>query len=90
MLRKLERLEARITRRQKHLIARAASLRGTSITDFVIASAQQAATATIRDCEVLRLNDDARDAFVHALLNPPAPSAAARAAARRYKARLRT
>ena len=53
MLRKQERLEARVTRQQKRLIERAAYLRGTSVTDFVVASAQQAATATIRDSEML-------------------------------------
>ena len=87
MLRKQERLEARVTRQQKRLIERAAYLRGTSVTDFVVASAQQAATATIRDSETLSLRDEAREAFVNALLNPPAPNPAARAAARRYKDR---
>lgn len=87
MQRKQERLEARVTRHQKRLIARAAELRGTSVTDFVVASAQQAATATIKDSEVLSLSDEAREVFVKALLNPPAPNAAARAAARRYKRR---
>jgi len=87
MLRKQERLEARVTRQQKRLIERAAYLRGTSVTDFVVASAQQAATATIRDSETLGLRDEAREAFVHALLKPPAPNPAARAAARRYKER---
>ena len=87
MLRKQERLEARVTRQQKRLIERAAYLRGTSVTDFVVASAQQAATATIRDSETLSLRDEAREAFVNALLNPPAPNPAVRAAARRYKER---
>jgi len=87
MLRKQERLEARVTRQQKRLIERAAYLRGTSVTDFVVASAQQAATATIKDSEMLSLRDEAREAFVNALLNPPAPNPAARAAARRYKER---
>ncbi len=87
MLRKQERLEARVTRQQKRLIERAAYLRGTSVTDFVVASAQQAATVTIRDSETLGLRDEAREAFVNALLNPPAPNPVARAAARRYKDR---
>jgi len=43
---KLERLEARITRDQKRIIERAARLRGTSVTDFVVVSAQRAATDT--------------------------------------------
>jgi len=60
-------------------------LRGTTITEFVVASAQEAATNTIKDFEVLHLRDKAREVFVKAILNPPAPTDAARAAAERYK-----
>ena len=84
---KVQRLEARLTREQKRIIERAAELRGTTVTDFVVVSAQQAATETIKDFEMLRLRDAAREVFVKALLNPPAPNATARAAARRYKER---
>ncbi len=83
--RKAERLEARLTPEQKNLIARAAALRGSTVTQFVVASAQQAAFETIKDFELLTLHDSARDAFVKALLNPLAPNAAARSAAKRYK-----
>jgi len=83
--RKEERLEARVTHEQKKLIARAAALRGFSVTEFVVASAQQAASETIKDFELLTLHEDARDVFVNALLNPPPPNEAARAAAKRYK-----
>ncbi len=83
--RKEERLEARLTPAQKNLIARAAALRGSSVTEFVVASAQQAASETIKNFELLTLHDSARDAFVKAVLNPSAPNAAARSAARRYK-----
>lgn len=86
--RKEKRLEARITPDQKRLIERAAQLRGTTVTEFVVVSVQQAATKTIRDFETLTLRDQARDVFVSALLNPPAPNAAARAAAQRYKAQM--
>ena len=85
---KVERLEARVTMDQKAIIMRAAKLRGTTVTDFVVVSAQQAATETIRDFEILRLRDEAREAFVNALLNPPPPNSAAKAAARRYKERI--
>lgn len=85
--RKAERLEARVTREQKRVISRAAELRGTSVTDFVIMSAQQAAAETIREFEVLSLRGAAQDAFVNAILKAPAPSAAARSAAQRYKNR---
>ena len=83
--RKKERLEARVTRAQKRLIERAAALRGSSVTEFVIASAQEAAASTIRDFDVLHLRDEAREVFINAVLNPPAPYDAARAAASRYR-----
>ena len=85
---KLERLEARITREQKRLIERAAGLRGTSLTDFVVVSAQQAATNTIKEYEMMSLHGEARDVFVNTLLNPPAPNAAAKRAAKRYLRRI--
>lgn len=83
--RKEERLEARVTPEQKRLIERAAELRGTTVTEFVVVSAQQAAATTIRDFETLALRDEAREVFVRAVLHPPAPNAAARRAAERYK-----
>jgi uncharacterized protein (DUF1778 family) len=80
-----ERLEARVTSAQKRLIERAAQLRGTSVTDFVVTNLQAAAAATIRDFETLCLRDEERELFVHALLNPPEPNDTAKAAAARYK-----
>ena len=82
---KEERLEARISRAQKRILEHAASLRGASLTDFVIASAQEAATRTIKDFEMLTLHGKAREVFVAALLNPPAPNKSLRKAAERYK-----
>ena len=86
--RKQQRLQARITPDQKRLIERAAELRGTTVTEFVVASAQQAASETIKDFEVLTLRDRARKVFVDAILNPPLPNKAVRTAVRRYKAQL--
>jgi len=83
--RKEERLEARVTLEQKKMIARAAALRGSSVTEFVVASAQQAAADVIKDVELLTLHDEARDVFVSAILHPPKPNEAARKAARRFK-----
>src|SRR4051812_10537522 len=83
-LSKQERLEARITPEQKRILEKAASLRGTSLTDFVITSAQDAATETIKEFEVLSIRGQAREVFVAALLNPPAPNGAAMKAAQLY------
>lgn len=83
--RKEERLEARIAPNQKRLIKRAAELRGTTLTEFVVLSAYEAAAKTINEFEALSLRDDARKVFVDAILNPATPNNAARAAAKRYR-----
>lgn len=85
---KADRLEARVTPEQKQLIARAAALRGSSVTEFLVASAQEAAAETIKKFEILTLHDEAREAFVDAVLHPPAPNQAARKAARRYRSEI--
>src|SRR3989442_14619953 len=82
-----QRLEARISEEQKQLFVRAAELQGRSLTDFVIASAQEAAIETVRTHEALRLSERDRQAFVSALLAPPAPTKALSQAARRYRER---
>jgi uncharacterized protein (DUF1778 family) len=81
---KHQRLEARVTPAQKRLIERAAELQGTSVTAFVVVSAQEAATRTINEAQVLSLRGEARERFVDLILNPPKPNDAARTAARRY------
>jgi len=82
---KEERLEVRIPKALKRLLEHAASLRGTSLSDFVLTSAQKEATQTIKDFEMLTLCHEAREVFVKALLNPRAPNEALRKAADRYK-----
>jgi uncharacterized protein (DUF1778 family) len=82
---KKERLEARITTGQKTLFLRAATLTGRSLTDFVVASAQEKAMSTVREYEAMTLSARDTAAFVSALLNPPAPGERLRKAARRYK-----
>lgn len=80
-----KRLEVRVTADQKNKIERAARLKGTSVTDFVVNEAQAAAIATIKEFEVLELRDDDRRVFVEALLNPPKPNAALKQAVARHK-----
>lgn len=84
---KKERLEARLTREQKKHIEHAARIKGTSVSDFVVLSADDAAVRTIREQEILTLNEQAREIFANALLNPPAPSGRLVTAARRYRER---
>ena len=82
-----ERLEARISKAQKDLFVRAAELQGRSLTDFVVVSAQEAALQTVRTQDSLRLSERDREAFVSALLTPPAPVKTLRQAAKRYRER---
>ena len=81
---KRDRLEARITRDQKAVLMRAAALQGRTLTDFVVHSAQEAALRVIEVHESIQLVKQDREAFVEALLNPPAPGKRLRAAARRF------
>lgn len=83
--RKGELLEVRLSPAQRHLIERAAALCETSATEFIVASAQEAATTAIKDFDVLHLRDQACAVFVNAVLNPPTPNEAASAGAERYK-----
>lgn len=89
-MRKTERIEARVTREQKARIEEAANLRGTSVTEFVVMSAEDAAARTIREHEVLVLTEQSRKVFIEALLNPPRPTARALAAVRYYREKIRS
>ena len=76
-----------MTPEQKKLLERAAALEGRSLTDFALSSAEAAGADTISRYELLKLTPDNQEVFVHALLNPPAPNKALRAAAARYLSR---
>lgn len=82
-----QRLEARISKAQKDLFLRAAALQGRSLTDFLIASAQEAALTTVRTHDAVRLSERDREAFVSALLAPAAPAKTLQRAAKRYRER---
>lgn len=79
------RLEARVKPEIKALWQKAAALEGRTLTDFVIASVQEAAYKVIERHEQLKLDRNDSEAFVAALLNPPQPNEALKAAALRYQ-----
>ncbi len=82
------RLEARISPTQKSVLQRAAALSGRTLSEFVVASAQEAASKVIQEHELIRLSRAEQTAFVKALLSPRAPSANLRKAAAAYKKRI--
>lgn len=79
-----ERVQARINPDTKRLLERAASLRGMSLSEFMVSSAYDAATRTVKDHQVVSLSARDSEAFAQALLNPPAPNAALKRARARY------
>jgi uncharacterized protein (DUF1778 family) len=80
-----KRLELRITLGQKDFLARAAASLGRSLTDFVVTSAGETAARTVKEHESMIFSDRDRKFFIRALLNPPAPGARLRNAARYYR-----
>jgi uncharacterized protein (DUF1778 family) len=82
---RVARLEARMTTAQKALLQRAAALSGRTLSEFVLASAQEAAAKVIQEYEIIRLSRSEQVAFVTALLKPRVPSARLRKAAEKYR-----
>lgn len=80
------RLEARISAEQKALFQQAATLSARTLSEFVVASAQEAASRIIRTHEAITLTRDEQIRFVSALLAPPTPNERLRDAARQYRA----
>ncbi len=79
------RLAVRVTPEQKALLQRAAALRGLSLAGFLVQSAQAAAEEVIRKREIITLSARDTAVLVEALLNPPPPNEALRAALRRHR-----
>jgi uncharacterized protein (DUF1778 family) len=79
------RLEARIAPDALAVIKRAAELQGRSISDFVVAAAQEAANHTIEEAQIIRLAVEDQRAIVEAILNPPPLAPAMERAAARHR-----
>jgi uncharacterized protein (DUF1778 family) len=82
------RLEARISREALAVVRRAAEIQGRSVSDFVVAAAQDAAQKAVTEIEVMRLSSKAQEKFVDLLLNPHAPAPSLRKAFRRHRERV--
>jgi uncharacterized protein (DUF1778 family) len=83
------RLEARITREALAVVRRAAEIQGRSVSDFVVAAAQEAAEKTVTEIEVIRLSREAQEKFAALLMNPPPLAPALKKAFGRHKALVR-
>ena len=79
------RLEARLPHLVMSRLKRAAEIRGRTLTDFVVAAADEAACRTIEETEIIRLSIEGQRQIAEAILNSPEPAPALRRGARRYR-----
>lgn len=79
------RLAARVQPEVKRLLERAATLKGQSLSAFMVSHLTEAARKIVDDHERLALSRRDQEAFFEALMNPPEPNARLKAAARRHR-----
>jgi uncharacterized protein (DUF1778 family) len=84
------RIEARIAPDALRIVRRAAEIQGRSVSDFVVAAAQEAASRTIEEAQIIRLSVEDQRAFAEAMVNPASPSAALLRAAKAHLALIKT
>ena len=83
------RIEARISPDALAIVKRAAEIQGRSLSDFVVAAAQEAAHRTIEETQIIRLSVEDQRAFAEAILNPPPPAPALIRAAEAHRRLIR-
>jgi len=79
------RLEARISPDGLAIVKRAAEIQGRSLSDFVVAAAQEVAYRTIEEVEIIRLSPEDQRLLAEALLNPPPVAPALERAMEHYR-----
>lgn len=68
---KMDRIDLRVTRDQKEVLARAAALSGLSMSSFLVAKALNEAKKIVSKSESIVLSNRDRDMFYALLKNPP-------------------
>ena len=75
---KSERLQLRLTNQQKDIIARAAQVKQTTMTNFILEKSYEAAVEVLSEQTIFSLTDEEWDNFCQALEAPPKPIPALR------------
>jgi uncharacterized protein (DUF1778 family) len=68
------RTEARIAPDALAIVRRAAEIQGRSVSDVLVAAAQEAASRTIAETEIIRLSVEDQRRVAQAILDPPEPT----------------
>ena len=79
------RLEARLPNEVLARLKRAAEIQGRTLTDFVVAAADEAACRALEQAEIIRLSFEDQRQIAAAILNPPEPTAALKKAFQRHR-----
>jgi uncharacterized protein (DUF1778 family) len=79
------RIEARIAPETLAIVKRAAEIRGRSVSDFVVAAAQEAAYRAIEETQVIRLSVEDQRMITEAILDPPPLAPALERAIERHR-----
>ncbi len=82
---KKTRLDLRITLEHKELLEEAASLKGLSLSSYVVSNCLEIARKDIESHQKLVLDDEDRDLFLSLIENPPEPCAALRTAMKEFQ-----
>jgi uncharacterized protein (DUF1778 family) len=82
---KSDRIQIRVDEFAKNKIERAARVSHKSVSEFVISNAIAAADKLLKDHDQVALSSRDWELFYAAILNPPKPNKALRAAFKRYK-----
>jgi len=77
--------EARIAPDTLAIVKRAAEIQGRSVSDFVVAAAQEAAHRAIEEAQIIRLSVEDQRMIADAILNQPPPNSALQRAIRRHR-----
>jgi uncharacterized protein (DUF1778 family) len=85
-----KRIEARIAPAALDLVKRAANLKGSSVSDFVVDAAHEKAVRDLQEDSVVRLRAKEQERFIALLLDPPKPNAAMKRAAAAHAKLVRT
>jgi uncharacterized protein (DUF1778 family) len=83
--RRTARIAARIASDALAIVRRGAEIQGRSVSDFVVAAAQEAASRTIAETEIIRLSVEDQRRIAEAILDPPKPTPGLRRAFQRHR-----
>ena len=83
------RIEARIAPEVLNAVKRAAEITGSSVSEFVVAAARDAAERTLEKAQIIRLSMADQERIADMLARPPAPNKALKQAFAAYRKLIR-